>query len=497
MAEMDPEKKRKNMAAGLMAFAFIPYWLGKLGETFAYMYLAAFEQLAVGKYKSSISYGFFTIVLLGYFWARPAMLYKKNPSPELKAKVRRRFENIYAHASALLVISALPALLLAGMFRDAAKDGILPALSLSLFVQLSVLPIIIDLIRARSGDIMEFFCERDEIYSLRPGFSLPLALKVALLVVSCALLPFALAAGALWSGAQVESWSGPFTKLMGMCSVTLLLGLGVVFYGIQRPLNGLIGRMRRVAGGDYAKTRIYFSDEVARLKAGFNEMVDGLKERDELQDTFGKYMSIEIARELIHKKKVNLGGEAMEAAVMFCDIRNFTPLSEKMDAAEVVAFLNAYFSYVTTAISLHNGVINKFLGDAVMAVYTPMLGSSDYAADAVRAAAGMRRSLAEFNASGKVPFRVDFGIGIHAGRLVAGNIGTFSRLEYTFIGDTVNVAARLQSKAKDFNTDVVISAAAVEKAKGSLGGDISFEPLGRTALKGKAEMLEVYKLIQT
>lgn len=494
MFETDPENK-KNSAAGLMAFAFIPYWLGKLGETFAYMYMAAFEQLAVGKFKSSIAYGFFTVVLLGYIWARPSMLYRRNPSPELKAKVRRRFENIHAHAAALLVISALPSFLLAGMFQDSARNGILPALSLSLFVQLSVLPIIIDWIRARSGDSMEFLYERGEIYSLRPGFSLPLSLKVGLLIVCCALLPFALAAVALWSGAPVKTWSGPFITLMWMCSVTLLLGLWVIFYGIQRPLDGLIGRMRRVAGGDYAKTRIYFSDEVARLKAGFNEMIDGLKERDELQDTFGKYMSIEIARELIHKKKVNLGGEAMEAAVMFCDIRNFTPLSEKMDAAEVVAFLNTYFSYVTTAISLNNGVINKFLGDAVMAVYTPMLGSSDYAADAVRAAAGMRRSLAEFNASGKVPFKVDFGIGIHAGRLVAGNIGTFSRLEYTFIGDTVNVAARLQSKTKDFNTDVIVSAAAVEKARGSLGGDLQFEHLGRTALKGKADLLEVYKLL--
>ena len=495
MSETDLEKKRKELVSGLMFFLFIPFWLGKMGEAFAYMYLAAFEHSAAGKFKSSIPFGFLTLVVLGYIWVRPARLYKMNPSPELKAKVRRRFENIYAHASALLVITALPSLLLHALFRDATRDGILPALFLSLLVQLSVLPVIIDGLRGRSGNLMELFYEGEDIYSLRPGFSLPLSLKVALLVVSCALLPFVLATGALRSGVPVTAWSGPFTTLMWMCSVTLLLGLWVVFSGIQRPLNGLIGRMRRVAGGDYGKTRIYFSDEVARLKAGFNEMLDGLKERDELQDTFGKYMSIEIARELIHKKKVNLGGEAMEAAVMFCDIRNFTPLSEKMDAAEVVAFLNTYFSYVTTSISLNNGVINKFLGDAVMAIYTPMLGSSDYAADAVRAAAGMRRSLAEFNASGKVPFKVDFGIGIHAGRLVAGNIGTFSRLEDTFIGDTVNVAARLQSKTKDFNTDVIVSAAAVEKARGSLGGDVKFEHLGRTALKGKADMLEVYKLL--
>ncbi|MHB0994846.1 MAG: adenylate/guanylate cyclase domain-containing protein [Elusimicrobiales bacterium] len=494
MTGTDSKKNKKNLAAGLMAFAFIPYWLGKLGETFAFMYLAAFEQLAAGKYKSSIAFGFGTLLLLGYIWARPAILYRRNPTPELKAKVRGRFENIYLHAAALLTVSALPSLLLFGLVKGWAADGVVPALALSLFVQLSVLPVIIDWIRARNGELMEQLYAREELYSLRPGFSMPLALKVGLLVAACALLPFGLAGAALWLGADPKAWSGPFTDLIFMCSVTLLLGLGVVFYGVQRPMNGLIERMRRLASGDYSRTRIYFADEIARLKAGFNEMAAGLKERDELHDTFGKYMSIEIARELIHKKKVDLGGEELEAAVMFCDIRNFTPISEKMGAAEVVAFLNEYFRYITPAIGLNNGVINKFLGDAVMAIYTPMMGSADYAADAVRSAAGMRRALAEFNASGRMPFKVDFGIGIHAGRLVAGNIGTFSRLEYTFIGDTVNVAARLQAKCKDFGTDTVISAAAAEKARGSLGGGFRFEPLGRTPLKGKTDQLEVFRL---
>lgn len=494
MPETDPEKKKQNLAAGLLAFVFIPYWLGKLGETFAYMYLAAFGQLGAGKYKSSIAFGFGTLVLLGYIWARPAMLYKRDPTPELKARVRRRFENIHLHAALLLTVSALPYLLLLGFLKGWTEGGIVPALALSLFVQLSVLPIIIDWIRSRNGELVEQLYDREEIYSLRPGFSMPLALKVGLLIVSCAVVPFALAAGALWTGAAPSAWSGKYTDLVLMCTVTLLLGLGVVFYGVQRPMNGLIARMRRLASGDYSRTRIYFSDEIARLKSGFNEMTAGLKERDELHDTFGKYMSIEIARELIHNKKVDLGGEELEAAVMFCDIRNFTPISEKMGAAEVVAFLNEYFRYITPAISLNNGVINKFLGDAVMAVYTPMMGSADYAADAVRSAAGMRRALAEFNASGKVPFKVDFGIGIHAGRLVAGNIGTHARLEYTFIGDTVNVAARLQAKCKDFGTDTVVSAFAAEKARGSLGGGFRFEPLGRTALKGKADQLEVFRL---
>jgi class 3 adenylate cyclase len=105
----------------------------------------------------------------------------------------------------------------------------------------------------------------------------------------------------------------------------------------------------------------------------------------------------------------------------------------------------------------------------------------------------MRKGLEDFNASGKAPGRVDFGIGIHAGKLVAGNIGTAARLEYTFIGDTVNIASRLESKTKDFNTDILISAPAMERARASLAG-LKFEPLGKAALKGKTEQVEIFKL---
>ncbi|MDA8132640.1 MAG: adenylate/guanylate cyclase domain-containing protein [Elusimicrobia bacterium] len=494
MAETEQEKNKKRLAVGLMTFAAIPYWLGTVGEGFAKTYMAVFGTGDPGKLHGSSSFSFGTIILLGYIWARPAMLYKRNPTPELRKKVLSRMNRVHLHAAVLLLFSTLPALALAAAFRGSLTEGIFPALSLSLFAQLCVLPIIIDWIRARSSQTMELLYEGEDLYSLRQGFSIPLALKVSLLIFSCALLPFALAGWALWSGVPPKLWSGPFTNLMLMCAVTLLMGLGVVFYGIQRPINGLIERIRRLASGDFTKTRIYYSDEIARLKAGFNEMSDGLKERQELQDTFGKYMSIEIARELIKNRRVDLGGETIEAAVMFCDIRNFTTLSESMSAAGVVEFLNNYFRYIAPAITLHNGVINKFIGDAVMAVYTPRLGSSDYAADAVRSALAMRRALAEFNASGKAPGEIRFGIGIHSGKVVAGNIGTFSRLEYTFIGDTVNSASRLQAKTKDYATDIVISAVAMEKAKGSIGASAAFQPLGKVSLKGKAEMIELYKV---
>jgi len=303
-------------------------------------------------------------------------------------------------------------------------------------------------------------------------------------------------ARALSNGLTIETCSGiPYTMLI-TCSFMLIMGMSFIFYGFQKPLNTLIERMKEVSKGNYdMKSRIYFSDEIGRLKLGFNRMLDGLKEREELYNTFGKYLSIEIARELVKNKKVNLGGEEMEAAVMFCDIRNFTPVSENMNPSEVVKFLNDYFHYITPPIPAHNGIINKFMGDAVMAVYTPALGSRNFAKDAVDSALEMRKALEAFNASGKMPFKINFGIGLHAGKLIAGNIGTPARMEYTFIGDTVNAASRLQAKTKDFSCDIIASVNIVEALKKSGGAAAGFESLGEVALKGKALAMEIYKVV--
>jgi class 3 adenylate cyclase len=497
MEKNTTEAERKKNIGSLFVFVFIPYWLSVLGGHFIDMYLAAFSvpgAADIGK-KITAAGGLSVILifLLVYLWARPSVTYLKAPTPELRAKVRRLAHSVHRDGAILLLISWAAQVLFLRATHGEIPYAAYPALALSLAVQFCVLPTCIDWIRARNSLLMELIYDKEELYVLNPGFSVPLSAKIALLTSSCALLPFALSAAALKLGAPAPVWTDSYNSLLFFCAITLVMGLGVVFYGIQRPLDGLIGRMRRLAGGDYSKTRIYFSDEVARLKAGFNEMADGLREREELQDTFGKYLSIEIARELIKNKKVNLGGEDMEAAVMFCDIRNFTPLSETMNASALVGFLNDYFYYVTPPITANKGVINKFMGDAVMAIYTPLLGSADYAADAVRAAVGMRKALAEFNASGKAPGKVEFGIGIHAGRLVAGNVGTAARLEYTFIGDTVNIASRLESRTKDFGTDIIVSGQVLAKAGASLDG-ARFEPLGKATLKGKTNQVEIYKL---
>lgn len=477
----------------------MPAVLSIVGSIFFEMALVSFTGAPSARGGKGIHFGFGSLsfglmYLMTYLWGRPALQYISDPSEDLREKIRRRIGNI--HRDGLLMLTLVqvavlaPELLAPGRISPAR----LIAAGVSFLSQVSLLIVYIDAHLSKQKTLINSLYTQAELFRLRPGFSIPVFIKLSMMLVGFAILPFVLVYAAFFNRVPWEVLSDSLISMMGMSTVALISGLSSVYNGIQKPIDGLITRMKGMADGDYTKTRIYFSDEVAHLKAGFNEMVDGLKEREELQDTFGKYLSIEIARELIHNKKVNLGGESMEAAVMFCDIRNFTPLSETMSATALVDFLNRYFGYITPPIMKHNGVINKFLGDAVMAIFTPMLGSADYAADAVRAAAGMRAALAGFNASGLADARVEFGIGIHCGKLVAGNIGTISRLEYTFIGDTVNVASRLESKTKELSTDIVISAAAMEKARGSLGGGIKFESLGKAALKGRSGTIEIYAI---
>lgn len=507
------EDNEKKGLEGVKKFYYIwllPLYINFIYLPFAGLYLIAFGGTAqygeLNKHPAYIIinrgtwYTTFFMLFLLFLWIGPARKYMKKPSEELKKKLRRRIEKLYLHTlyffGLSLALSLLTAYFRAGQFEGIYIKEVIPALLFSFIIQTVMTVLYVDNFIYKLPDLMELLYTKEELLSSpRLGYSIPFYLKISSLITACAIIPGLFVARALANGLTIQNCNGiPYTMLI-TCSFMLIMGMSFIFYGFQKPLNKLIERMREVSKGNYdMKSRIYFSDEIGRLKLGFNQMLDGLKEREELYSTFGKYLSIEIARELVKNKKVNLGGEEMEAAVMFCDIRNFTPVSEKMNPAEVVGFLNEYFHYITPPITEHKGIINKFMGDAVMAVYTPALGSKDYAKDAVNSALAMRKALDAFNSSGKMPFRVNFGIGLHAGKLIAGNIGTPARMEYTFIGDTVNAASRLQAKTKDFSCDIIASGNVVEALKKSGGSTASFESLGEVPLKGKSLPLEIYKL---
>jgi adenylate cyclase len=199
-------------------------------------------------------------------------------------------------------------------------------------------------------------------------------------------------------------------------------------------------------------------DELEDLAIGFNRMVDGLKERDNLRTTFGKYMTSSVMDHLL-AGKVALGGESLRVTILFSDIRSFTTISESMDPQHLVGLLNEYFTEMVSIVMDEGGVVDKYIGDAIMAVFGAPVPKPEDAVNAVRAAVRMRRALRTLNERLKsrniAPLRT--GIGIHTGEVVAGNIGSERRMEYTVIGDAVNLASRLESSTKELGVAVAIS----------------------------------------
>jgi adenylate cyclase len=192
------------------------------------------------------------------------------------------------------------------------------------------------------------------------------------------------------------------------------------------------------------------------------------------------------------RRPASLGGEEREVTVLFTDIRGFTSLSESSTPTAILEFLNSYFAEVTHVIEAHSGIVDKYIGDAVMAVFGAPVASARHAAQAVECAFALRRALAVFNEklveSGRKP--VGTGMGIATGLVVAGVMGSESRHNYTFLGDTVNLAARLQDETKKFGVDAVVAGSTVE-ASGL--GDF-FEPLGSLTVRGKTAAVDVFSL---
>jgi adenylate cyclase len=251
--------------------------------------------------------------------------------------------------------------------------------------------------------------------------------------------------------------------------------------------------VKSVERADYVHVEgVRTGDELEDLARGFNRMVDGLKERDKLRTTFGKYMTQTVMEHLL-SGKVQLGGESLEVTILFTDIRSFTSISEKMHPQQLVALLNEYFTEMVGIVMQEDGVVDKYIGDAIMAVFGAPVPKPGDAVHAVRAAVRMRRALVTLNqrlvARGLPPLRT--GIGIHTGEVVAGNIGSEKRMEYTVIGDAVNLASRLESSTKELGVNVLVSEDTYERTK----HEIDVRPVREITVKGRKQPVMTYEVL--
>lgn len=219
---------------------------------------------------------------------------------------------------------------------------------------------------------------------------------------------------------------------------------------------------------------------------------------EKARQRLGVFVSKEVASEVLAPGELKLGGQGREAAILFSDLRGFTRYSEKLPPAQVVAEMNDYFEAMVAVIQEHGGLVDKFIGDAIMVVFGVLERHGNPAAKAIRTAEAMQRALERHNTRrarrGLPPLRQ--GIGVHFGPVVAGNIGTQDRMQYTVVGDVVNVASRLESTTKELGVCVLVSAEALAKAT-SEPVDPPLpptEPRGRLPIRGREEGLQVFTL---
>jgi adenylate cyclase len=232
------------------------------------------------------------------------------------------------------------------------------------------------------------------------------------------------------------------------------------------------------------------AQEEAHHEASLRSRLRLYQERHVLRDTFSRYVSPELCEEILKNPEVlALGGRRQQVTVLFADIRNFTSMSEALAPEAVVEVLNTYFTEMVDLVFQYQGTLDKFVGDALMAVFGVPLSIPQAADRAVECALAMQRHLKEMQAAGRTPIQ-GMRIGINTGEAIVGNIGSNKRMDFTVVGDVVNVAARLQELAKELEADTLISDATFRE----LAGQFEAIPEPPTVLRGRKELTPIYRL---
>ena len=276
---------------------------------------------------------------------------------------------------------------------------------------------------------------------------------------------------------------------------TFLLGI-LLSQRITRPITALARAAEGVAAGNLDHDLpVTTRDEIGALTYSFNTMIDGLRERERMHDVFGRFVSPTIAR-LVLSHPLDLRGETKDLTILFTDLRDFTVMSEQEDPAVVIQGLNEYFQIVVDAAERHGGIVNKFGGDSTLVLFglAESEGTQSSAEAAVRAAMEMRdglRTLNECRAVAGLPLLLA-GIGVNTGPVMAGLIGTPQRMEYTVIGDAVNLSARIQTLNRKLATDILISQATYSALGG--GDWLNVTSRGFRRFKGKSVRVKVYSI---
>jgi len=291
-----------------------------------------------------------------------------------------------------------------------------------------------------------------------------------------------------------------FYRLQWLLLVIALISVGLVSLAalflaktVSKPVQVLAEGVQAIGQGDYGvQVQIKSQDEIGKLGVAFNQMGVQLLEKEKIRTLLGKVVSPAVANELL-SRDVMLGGETREITALFSDLENFTGISETMNAQDLVALLNDYLTHMSFEISEHAGVLDKFIGDAIVAFWGAPVDDDLHARHAVSCALAMQAKLktlyTEWQKQGLPLFKMR--IGINTGYAVVGNVGSIDRLDYTMIGDTVNLAARLEGENKNHGTEILISEFTYQKVKDVF----ACRKLGSVKVKGKQQAIVIYEVL--
>lgn len=286
-------------------------------------------------------------------------------------------------------------------------------------------------------------------------------------------------------------------RLLVACVVAgaLALGLGIVggmlvARWFTRPLEEIGSAVARIGHGEFdVRVRADRRDEFGTLAAAVNQMGAALRERDALKSALVRYVSREVTEEILAGEGRVISGARKQITVLILDIRNFTAMSAQLEPELVVTFLNRFFTRMIEIIFAHRGTLDKFLGDGCLAIFGAPLDDADHRRSALRVAREMLAATEELGADlaqRGLPLRI--GIGLHAGDAIVGDIGSEQRTEYTAIGDTVNVASRLEALTKEYGVPVLASESVVSGA----GEEFTFREVAEVAPRGTTQPLKIF-----
>jgi class 3 adenylate cyclase len=293
--------------------------------------------------------------------------------------------------------------------------------------------------------------------------------------------------------------------LISIALTVLAAILGLVFAalvstGVTRPVRRLLEGARAVEAGDLKGTIVATSrDEIGHLTTAFNQMVEQLRLKERLRETFGKYVDPRVVEGLIAGPALAAEGERRIMTVLFCDVRGFSGTSEAMTPQGLVKVMNRYFSTMSAPIRLHQGIIDKYIGDAIMAYWGPPFAADAEQArlaslaglDMLRLVPQLRAELPELLGVRALPNTFDIRIGIATGEVLVGSIGSELMMSYTVMGDTVNLASRLEGANKEYGGRILVSEATIEGASDA----IEAREIDRVVTRGQTRPQAVFEIM--